>query len=261
MPELPDLQVYSQNLKKRLLNKNIVSLNVFNTRKIDTPSVFSEKLTGTSIQDIVREGKELYFLLANNNVFAVHLMLCGKFFIVQQDEAGKIGAKIMSLCFEDSQALVLSDQKEMCKVTLNPKPSTVPDALSDTFTFEYFLNQIKKKARENIKAVLIDQRVVRGIGNAYIDEILWKANISPEATAGKIPEENLKSLFQAVPFILNDAIQNIQKISPDIINGEERSFLKVHNTQKKYTDDGDKIITKTVAGKWTCFTDKQILFR
>jgi formamidopyrimidine-DNA glycosylase len=143
---------------------------------------------------------------------------------------------------------------------LNPKPSKVPDALSDTFTCEYFSGQLKRNAFRNIKEVLIDQKVIRGIGNAYVDEILWQANISPESVAGKIPEEKVKELFQAVPFILNDAIQNIQKISPDIISGEERSFLKVHNPQKKYTDEGDRIIVKTVVSKKTYFTEKQQLF-
>ncbi|MDR0443929.1 MAG: hypothetical protein LBH44_11025 [Treponema sp.] len=261
MPELPDLHIFSHNLKKKILNKNITSVTVFDTRKIDTPNIFSEKLTGTNIRDIVREGKELHFLMANNNSFGVHLMLNGKLSIASKDEAGKINSKILGVCFEDTESLIVSDFQGLCKVTLNPKPSGVPDALSDTFTFEYFSGQIKKKARENIKAFLINQQIVRGIGNAYVDEILWKADISPESAAGKIPEEKLKDLYEAIPFIMNDAIQNIERISPDIISGEERSFLKVHNPRKKCTDEGDKIIVKTVATKKTYFTEKQQLFK
>jgi formamidopyrimidine-DNA glycosylase len=70
----------------------------------------------------------------------------------------------------------------------------------------------------------------------------------------------LHALFDAIPFVLNDAIQNIQRIAPDIISGEERSFLKVHNPRLKCTDDGDAIIKKQVAGKTTYFTGKQELF-
>jgi formamidopyrimidine-DNA glycosylase len=261
MPELPDLHIFSRNLEKRLLHKAIASVTVYNTRKINTPNIFCEALTGTNIEHIVREGKELHFVLANKNRFSVHLMLNGKLHIVNQSEAEKISAKIAGLFFADGEALLISDFQGLCKVTLNPTLSKTPDALSDSFTFAYFASQIKKKAGENIKAFLIDQHVVRGIGNAYVDEILWKANISPESTAGKIPEEKLNDLFQAIPFILNDAIQNIQKIAPDIISGEERSFLKVHQPRKKCTDDGDAIIVKTVAGKKTYFTAKQELFR
>jgi formamidopyrimidine-DNA glycosylase len=260
MPELPDLCVFSQNLKKRILHKNIASVTVFNTRSIDIPALFSEKLAGTSIQDIIREGKEVHFLLANQNSFGVHLMLSGRFDIVNQDDVQKINAKIAALCFENAESLVISDYQGLCKVALNPKISRTPDALSEAFTFEYFSGQIKKKAGMNIKAFLIDQHIVRGIGNAYVDEILWKAGISPESVSGKIPEEKLRCLFQAIPLVLDDAIQNIQKIAPDIISGEERSFLKVHNPRRKCTDDGDPIIVKKVAAKTTYFTGKQQLF-
>ena len=269
MPELPDLQVFSENLKKRILNKNISLVTVYNSRKIDTPELFCEKLTRTNIQDIIRDGKELFFQLANGNCFSVHLMLSGKFFITNQNDAENIKSKITSLSFDDddaatpnggAQAFVIADYQGLCKVSLNPKAPKAPDALSETFTFAYFSNTLRKNAAKNIKAVLIDQYVVRGIGNAYIDEILWKADISPESVTGKIPEQKTKDLYEAIPFIFNDAIYNIQKISPDIISGEERSFLRVHNPRKKFTDEGDKIIVKTVATKTTYFTEKQKLY-
>jgi formamidopyrimidine-DNA glycosylase len=164
------------------------------------------------------------------------------------------------LYFDDNEAFVTADFQGLCKVTLNPKIPKVPDALADTFTLDYFLGAVKRNAYKNVKAVLIDQNFVRGIGNAYVDEILWKADISPESVMGKIPEEKLKDLFEAILSILNEAIQMIQKIAPDIISGEERSFLKVHNPRKKTTDEGDKIIKKTVATKTTYFTDKQKLY-
>ena len=261
MPELPDLCVFSENLKKRILDKKIKSAAIGNPFKVNSPDMFCEKLTGTSIKDIVREGKELYFLLANDNCFSVHLMLSGKFYVCSHDEAEKIGAKIIALFFEDSQAFVTADYQRLCKVTLNPKIPKTPDALSDSFSFEYFQGIARKDAHKNIKAVLIDQNVVRGIGNAYVDEILWKANISPESVLGKIPTEELKILFDAIPSVLLEAIENIRKIAPDIINGEERSFLKVHNPRKKFTDEGDKIIVKEVASKKTYFTEKQKLYR
>jgi formamidopyrimidine-DNA glycosylase len=260
MPELPDLHVFSENLKKRILNKTIASVTVYNTRKIDTPDFFRQMLTGTNIQDIIRSGKELYFHLANENCFSVHLMLSGKFFICGQNEEGNINSKIVALRFDDAENFVVADQGGLCRVTLNPGVPKVPDALSDAFTLNYFSDVIKRNPRNNIKALLIDQRIVRGIGNAYVDEILWKADISPESVSGKIPEEKIKDLYDAIPFVLNDAILNIQKISPDIISGEERSFLRVHNPRKKITDTGDEIIVKTVAAKTTYIKKRQKLF-
>ena len=240
MPELPDLQIFSKNLKKKVSNKKIVSAEVFNKSKLNVDaSVVKSKLLETKIVDIVREGKELYFQLENNDVFSVHLMLNGKFDICDSHEVPNIKYKILSISFEDEQALVVADFQGLCKVTFNPTMTDVPDALGETFTFEYLLNAVNNNRRKNIKAFLINQDIIKGIGNAYADEILWKANISPESTVGKIPEENLKELFDAISYILKDAIVNIEKISPDIISGEERSFLKVHNSKKKQTDEGE----------------------
>ena len=258
MPELPDLYIFAENLKKRILNKTISSVTVYNTRKIATPDYYRQKMTGTSIQDIVRDGKELFFMLANDNCFSVHLMLSGQFFTGNQDEAGKIKSKILGIGFEDdAQVFVVSDYQNLCRVSWNPKRSGVPDAMSKKFTFDYFVNGIKKSQYKNIKALLIDQSFVRGIGNAYADEILWKADISPESVSGKIPEEKLKDLYEAIPCVLNDAIQNIKRLSPDIISGENRSFLAVHVKGREFTSEGDKILVKTVAEKTTYFTDRQ----
>jgi len=258
MPELPDLHIFSENLKKRILDKPISSVTVYNTRKIPTPDFYRQKITGTSIRDIVRDGKELFFLLANENCFSVHLMLSGKFFIGNQEEAEKIKSKILGLDFEIiNQIFVISDIQNLCKVSLNPKPSGAPDVMSKKFTFAYFSGGIKRNEWRNIKSLLIDQSFARGIGNAYVDEILWKADISPESVSGKIPDEKLRDLYEAIPFVLNDAIENIMRISPDIISGEERSFLRVHNRNKEFTDEGDKIIVKTIAEKTTYFTEKQ----
>jgi len=255
MPELPDLQVFSENLKKRILNKTITAVTVYNTRKIPTPDYFKRQMTGTSIRDIVRDGKETFFMLANGYCFSVHLMLHGQFFIEAPDETEKIKSKILGLIFENSLAFVVADIQNLCRVSWNPKHSRVPDVMSEKFTYKYFSGGLKRNEWRNIKTLLIEQRLMRGIGNAYADEILWKADISPESVSGKIPAEKAKDLYEAILFVLNDAIQKIKSLSPDIINGEERSFLRVH--KKEFTDEGDKVIVKTIGEKTTYFTEKQ----
>jgi formamidopyrimidine-DNA glycosylase len=232
-------------------------VRVFNPRKIDRPDTFRESLVGTVISGIERDGKELRFLLANQNSFNVHLMLHGKFFVCPAAEAEKPSGKMAALDFDDGLSFAVADFQGLCKVTLNARGSKVPDALAETFTPEYFSGVIKKNQWKNIKALLIDQQIVRGIGNAYVDEILYAAGISPESVAGKIPEDKAVDLYKAIPDVLNWAIQKIREISPDIINGEERSFLKVHNHRIKATEKGEKIIVKDIATKKTYFADTQ----
>ena len=262
MPELPDLQVFSKNLKNKIANKRIIEVGYFNQAKINIDEdAVKSKLLETKIADIVREGKELYFHLANESTFSVHLMLNGKFDICALSEISNIKYKILTIGFEDAQALVISDFQGLCKVTFDPKITGAPDALSEAFTLEYFQGAINNNKKKNVKAFLINQDVVKGIGNAYADEILWKANISPESIVGKIPEAKVKELFEAILYILNDAIVNIEKICPDIISGEERSFLRVHNSKRKQTKEGEEILIKKIASKTTYYIERQQLFK
>ncbi len=261
MPELPDLQVFSMNLKKQILNKPIVSVTVNNSRKMNVPAaVFVNGVLYSNIVDIVRVGKELHFHLSNGNAFSVHLMLHGGFNLSSVEEIGSIKYKILSIAFEDNSALSVSDFQSLCTVTFNPNKSKVPDALSEKFDYKYFTGAVKRKSIMNVKAFLTDQNILKGIGNAYADEILWKANISPESVVGKIPDEALSGLFSAIGDVLRDAIGNIVKIAPDIISGEERSFLKVHNRKKTETDEGETILVKEIATRKTYYTKKQKLF-
>lgn len=261
MPELPDLQVFSMNLKKHILNKPVVSATVYNRSKMNVPSgVFVNGIINSDIVDIVRVGKEVHFHLSNGNLFSVHLMLNGKFKLSEIEKVGSIQYKIISIAFKDNIALSVSDFQSLCKITFNPSESNVPDALSEKFDYGYFTGVVKRNPRMNVKAFLIDQNILKGIGNAYADEILWKANISPESVVGKIPDEAFSDLFSAIGDVLTGAIGNIIKIAPDIVSGEERSFLKVHNPRKSATDEGDTILVKEIATKKTYYTKKQRLF-
>lgn len=262
MPELPDLQVFSNNLGSLITHKEIVSVDVNNPRKVNISGNEAQAvLAGSQIVDIIRDGKELFFHTDNKKVFSVHLMLNGKFDVCDTSLLSGIKYKILSINFADRQSFVISDFQGLCKVEFDPIVSNVPDALGSNFTFEYLLATASKNSRKNIKAFLINQDVVKGIGNAYADEILWHANISPESTVGKIPEGKLHDLYNAISHVLSDAIYNIKKINPDIISGEERSFLKVHNSKKQYTEEGDPIIIKKIASKTTYYVERQELFK
>ena len=262
MPELPDLEVFSENLKRKIAGKKITDAFCFNSLRINIDNnTLSNRLAGSEISDILRIGKELYFHLANEAVFSVHLMLHGRLDICPSSYVSGVRNKIMSIGFEDAHSLVISDFQGLCKITFDPLITDIPDALGDDFTLDYFISAVKRNQRKNVKAFLTDQNIVKGIGNAYVDEILWEVGISPLSTVGKIPDEKITELFDAISFVLNDAIINIKKLRPHIISGEERSFLKVHNSKKTHTDDGEKIIVDKIASKITYYTESQKLFR
>ena len=193
-------------------------------------------------------------------MIAVHLMLNGRIDIVGADKSIEdIRFKILSLEFRN-ETVVFSDMDGLCTVRYMPLPDSAPDAFDDRFSLGYFLDIAKKKSRANIKAFLIDQKVVKGIGNAYADEILWDARISPHSVVGKIPEDVMTALYHSIGSVLRSAIVSIKAISPDIISGEERSFLKVHNRKLKKTETGYPIIVEKIASKTTYYTNEQVAY-
>ena len=261
MPELPDLEVFKGNIFKKLSSKRLVDLNVYNHQKVTMPeSIMKEELKGKTLTAINRFGKELLFDFDEGRIIAAHLMLSGKVSIVSDANAAeKIKFKIFSLDFEN-ESIFFSDMGRLCTIRYKPVRDGVPDAFGTDFTLEYFRKIIRKKPAVNIKAFLIDQKNIKGIGNAYADEILWHARVSPHSKAGKIPDEAIAGIYNAIGTVLKEAVDSIKAIAPDIISGEERSFLQVHTRSKKQTETGFPIRIEKIATKTTYFTDEQILY-
>ena len=200
MPELPDLAVYCDNLKKLVLDKTIERVWLSRPSKITDP-FFADKLTGERLTDIARHGKELFFSVSSDgaqrsphqgilassipNKFSVHLMLHGMIDVLDGKAAEAAKGKLLILHFADRQAMVIADKMKQCKISVNPKRPTVPDALSPAFSYEKFKQKALRNALTCVKVFLLDQKVVRGIGNAYADEILWRAGISPVSILSK----------------------------------------------------------------------------
>jgi formamidopyrimidine-DNA glycosylase len=257
MPELPDLQAFSLNLQKKLGGKTIKEI-VVNTNKLNvTVAELNSLLVGHKLKHVFRVGKELHFEFQDANILALHLMLHGEMVLVSADEAVK--HSVVELVFTDGRKLVLSDFQKQATPTLNPLPSATPDALSNDAGFDYLKTVLGSK-KAIIKNILLDQHVIRGIGNAYADEILWAAKISPFSVANKIPENAIKELSHSIISVLQDAEKQIVKKQPDIISGEIRDFLKIHQTKLTESPTGGKILIKKMGARKTYYTDEQILY-
>ena len=260
MPELPDLHIYAKNLSKLTVNEEVTDVAVAKGARTNAPpEAFAASLKGVVVQAVERQGKEMFFLLSNGNRLAVHLMLFGRFdFFPPKRETNRVkGGWMFCLKFGDNSVLSVSDTSNMCRISLNPQKSTTPDVMDSTFSFDYFMKKAHKHTRTNVKQFLIDQKIMRGIGNAYADEILYKANVSPVSVVGKIPAEIMRGLYDDIRAVLLWAIDSIEIIAPQSINGEERGFLKVHRKDIKVTERGEEIIIKTVAQKKTYYTAAQ----
>lgn len=257
MPELPDLQAFSYNLTKKLKGKTLKDIDVIVTNKLNVPvNELQDALIGRELEKVVREGKELRVLFKGNQVLGLHLMLHGQL-AVYTDKKDAPKFPIITLIFADGTHFTMSDFQKAATPKLNPEESKVPDALD--LKADY-LEQKLAKTKTPVKTVLMDQKVVRGIGNAYADEILWHAKLSPFSASNKIPADKVKGLVKTIKDVLEDAEKQILKASPDIISGEVRDFMIVHQPRKKETPHGVPIHQKELSSRKTYYTDEQELF-
>ncbi|HBA87543.1 MAG TPA: formamidopyrimidine-DNA glycosylase [Geobacter sp.] len=261
MPELPDLTVYAENLARKVVGKKIDNVLFHNRGRLNVSSEeLARALSGAEITGVRRTGKQVSFYAANQVELRVHLMLTGGFFMTGAADLERLDSPVLSICFADGSALSVADPKGWATVTLNPKDEKeAPDALD--VDIEFLKTLFGKKPKAMLKSLLLDQNLIGGIGNAYADEILWMARISPKSIAGKLPPEAVCALADAIPAVLLNAIQQLKRRHPDMIAGEFREFLKVHNPALKVSESGARIIKENVQSKRTYYTDEQKLYR
>lgn len=260
MPELPDLTVYAENLHRALVGKSIDRIAFHARGRLNVaPEELARAVERAAIAKVARTGKQISFHIDNDAVLRVHLMLTGGFLLTRSDQLHRLDDPVVSIAFSDGSALAVTDPKGWATVTLNPKPEEVPDALE--VPADYLQQLCSRKPKMVIKALLLDQALIAGIGNAYADEILWQARISPRSAAGKLPPEAVAALAGAIPAVLQDAIVQLRKRHPDMVAGEYREFLKVHRPGLRTSPTGAPIIKENVASKGTYYTEEQLLYK
>ncbi|MEO8582151.1 MAG: DNA-formamidopyrimidine glycosylase family protein [Flavitalea sp.] len=257
MPELPDLQAFSQNLEKKLKGKIVKTFFlVVKSKSKATEANYKNSIEKQIVSAVYREGKELRIQFSNGTILGMHLMLHGElnYFEGKNDKKNPI----LELLFTDDSGLALSDWQQAARPSLNPLASDVPDALDKKMDVKYLKSILNSRAR--IKNILINQKSIRGIGNAYADEILWEAKISPFSPGNKIPEVHIKALAKSITSVLVAAEKQILKSNPGIISGELRDFMKIHNAKKTISPKGAEIKHEVIGGRKTYYTDEQKMF-
>ena len=258
MPELPDLQVFAGNLQKALKGKKLTAVEVSSGKKIRmSEAELNKRFKGKTLKQVYREGKQLYFDFGKDALFSMHLMLHGKL-LLQPDKDPLPKHTVVAFAFGDQQ-LVLTDFQKMAHITVDPGPQEGMDALSEELDARWLQERLSG-SRSAIKSLLMDQKTIAGIGNAYADEILYEAGIAPQSKSNKIPEAAVRKLAHAIPKVLKAAEKEVRKAHPDIISGEFRDFLSVHNSRKEKSPGGAAIKMEKIGGRSTYYTDEQEVY-
>lgn len=216
MPELPEVETITQDLKKKLLNYTFKSI------WSDWPKYFSlsgglsnvqRLIKNKKINKIERRGKNILFHLSGGYILAVHLKMTGHFLFNEPERKSfvhlvfniKKGNKQSKLYFSDVRKFGRIIFGEKNKVLARPEIKNLgPDPLE--ITTRDFLQLIAKR-KGKIKTVLLNQEFLAGVGNIYSDEALYMAKIHPLSLAEKIPQGKLKMLFIKLVSVLERSIK------------------------------------------------------
>ena len=236
MPEAPDLEVIREFLTARVVGVEVASASVVKPGVLRSlAGDFASDVPGRSVARIDRRGKFLMFHLSGERVLAANPMLTGGF---QYCQAGERVFKRTCLTFSlsDGHELRYLDDRLMGRLyyttpdRLGDVPGLEeqgPDVLDD-FSFDEFRDRLKSFHGE-IKGVLTRGRVISGIGNAYVDEILFESEVYPFRKRKALSVEELRRIYDSSRRVVEEAVPILKRRMGDRIHVKVRDFLKVHN--------------------------------
>jgi formamidopyrimidine-DNA glycosylase len=214
VPELPEVEHVARQLRAELLGRRIVSVAVHWPRTLGgmDPSEFAARLTGQTVRGIGRRGKHLIVELDGGDALVIHRRMSGNLIFLLQEERDPWARVVFGL--DDGRALVFSDPRKFGRVLLLRQDALGdlfsglgPEPLGNGFTAEELAARLSDSSRP-IKAALLDQSVVAGLGNIYADEALFRAGVNPLRPAALLSLEEIVRLRDAIRATLLLGIEN-----------------------------------------------------
>ena len=210
MPELPEVETVTQSVKKHLLNQKFTSLTINWNKTLHNFSIknFNNQIKNKKIQDIYRRGKFIVFDF-QDCIMAIHLRMTGKLYVKPNLNRAK---NHISLYLKFSNKyLIFEDTRKFGRFYIYDSIDYLNNKLGiepfwKVFTEKWLIDNLKIKNRQ-MKALLLDQTFVVGLGNIYTDEALWHAKIHPLSKSNDISTQKAKKLHKAIKKVLSDSIK------------------------------------------------------
>jgi formamidopyrimidine-DNA glycosylase len=248
MPEMPEVESLAQFLTQRCVGRVIarVELVAFSALKTYDPPLSA--LHGLEIESVTRHGKFLD-ISAQGLHLVFHLARAG--WLRWRDALPEAPAKpgrgplALRVRLDDGSGFDLTEAGTQRKLAVHvvadpqeiPMVATLgPDPLAPDFDQAALQAVLTRAGRSQLKGVLKDQRVLAGIGNAYSDEILHAARLSPFKPSSSLTEEELATLYRAVKDELSGAIARAEGLAAKDLKGEKKSGLRVHGRKGQPCD-------------------------
>ncbi len=268
MPELPEVETVARGLQSALPGRRIQSIRLGKTDFIEDPAALERDLPGSRIESVRRHGKFMLIELqpreASEPKFSlqVHLGMTGRM-VVSEPEAPVLPHTHVFLTLDDGREVRYTDPRRFGFMKIIP--ASARDALLQSVGLEPlaaseadFSSKIHAR-RACIKALLLDQHVLGGMGNIYTDESLWRARIHPKRLGANLSPEEIRSLHRAMRQVLTEAISSRGSSISDFVDsyGLPGNFQQRHRVydreEKKCFRCGTPIRREIVAGRSSYF--------
>lgn len=228
MPELPEVETVRRQLHDYIVGKTIADIEVRTWKSVGGDRYFVQQLSGQTIKDITRSGKYLFFELSGEDQFLIcHLRMTGRLIFVPANGSDQIGGghslphppqsqphKHTRIIFEfaDESHLYFNDVRKFGYIKRADKQAVVeqksklgPEPLTAAYTAD-LLSDVLANRNTTVKAALLQQSDVAGLGNIYVDEACWRARTHPDRRAGSLADDEVQRLYDATQSVLADSL-------------------------------------------------------
>ena len=242
MPELPEVETVRRGLEKLILGKTIQSVDVKYPKMIHTDlDAFCQDLPGQEIRAMGRRGKYLLFYLSDK-VLISHLRMEGKYFYYPDQVPERKHAHVL-IHFKDGGTLVYEDVRKFGTMELLApelleayfiSKQLGPEPTEKDFDLERFKLALKR-SKKPIKSHLLDQTLVVGLGNIYVDEVLWRAKVHPARISQGLTAQEAKKVHDETINVLGQAVEKGGSTIRTYTNtfGEDGTMQEFHQVYDK----------------------------
>jgi formamidopyrimidine-DNA glycosylase len=259
MPELPEVEVVRIGLDALLPGLTIESVvHEWPKSFPNADSNVKKSMIGATVANVRRRAKVLIINLSSDYSLIIHLKMTGQL-VFRKANGKRFGAghpndslvgdlpdktTRVTITFTDGSLLFFNDQRKFGWMRLLPTPEVPnidffkrvgPEPLSTDFTWKVLANRLRRRANTNIKAALLDQSVVAGIGNIYADESLWGAKIHPSTIVKNVTDTQIKRLYTSIVTVLQLSIDKGGSTDKNYVDAEGKrgSYLRFANVFRR----------------------------
>jgi formamidopyrimidine-DNA glycosylase len=268
MPELPEVETVRRSMIDRVVGARIESVTFRNFPGVVGaigPEPFAQLVTGERFERIDRRGKHLWLAFEGGNGLFIHLMMTGQLLLVRPSD-DLVRFEHLRIGLDNGWALAYADQRKFGRVLRLTDAEWAekdrrigPEPLESAFTAEDLFS-ITRMRTTPIKAFLLDQRHVAGVGNIYADEALFRAGIHPARASGSLDSSEIERLHAVVRIVLAEGIERRGTTLSDYRDangaaGTNAANLRVYGRGGTGVceDCGTELVRLVIAGRGTHF--------